>query len=1139
MNNQVESVRLYVDLATGELKAVYPDDYEGSTFAMNGNALEMTTPDGYAVPMAYMYKGVVYASSEQAQTANNLFSEYIKVIKRGNYKKLVRLDFLQPDGTVAFSLGNLRKRGYMRKYDTRAFIETGNLNVNMQNGQRRTATITLADLDDAFNFNINNVWFGQQLRLLMGVILDDGSEYYLPQGVFYVKNPTKRLNENTKTITYNLVDKWGYLNGELFGKLEGTYQVPKGNNTNIFSAIQTILELSKYDFSATSDVTAMIDSTTPVFTSYYNGKTYTLSDGTTAAMTQVPYTITSKANGSFADVILELNSIVAGVIGYDQTGALRIEPSQDDIDDSFKPILWEFSPENSTLSALNETYKDTDVYNDIIIAGTAISGSEVFGRATNYDLKSDTNVFAIGKKTYRDTQANYWNNEQCIALAKYRLKRSAVLSKTVSITSQQMFHLMENRLVSVKRTDKAGSPTEQHIIQSFTLPLGDTGSMTINATSVMDLPAITTGTVTKTQLQTPVLLISGSTLTISNIDTHAAMIMLYSNGSYLDQILFPQQTSLPYDLSALSLPDGSYTITAIAGADASSEYTPSETSNAVVYTVSTPQLAAPTISISVNTLTVTAEAAATTYQVYIDNVAVGNAVSIGTTTNLASLGITGGTHSVTATVSASGYITSAKSSASSWLVPTITGIYSHCSSNNNATYAYLGTSYSATITPSSSYTFDGGTFSMTMGGVEASSSYTYDSTNDRYVISVASVSGDIGIGAVASAVPVTYTVTKTASNATIQGADTINEGTYTSYNITSNYGYYLPDTMIVNGQSIGATATDVGGATARYDKQDDEWAILYVSNVYTNITMSIGGIAYYSLTTTLSNATLTSVSIGGVTATSPYHIKHGQGVLVTMTADSNYEWQSGNYSASMGGSSAGSFTVSSSSLQCYITSATGNIAITATATSSVSYVIKAGVYYGKAHSSLDLDDFTIPINISYNNTTSTYIYFYNYDGDYRLTYDRISYGLDYGMADFAVTYSSTNSMWQYAWARTITVTQDTTVTQAQYNAFFACFGGYGGTIHVKVEDNMSYSQNVKFKFNGTPTSSSYDFMLMSDDLDHIINVPSGTTIGALASYYISGVDNINSTYTGFALFGETGVITPNADDWYFRIVIMD
>ena len=59
----------------------------------------------------------------------NRYLEYLKAVARP-FQKIAKLDFLQPDNSVAFSIGNVeRKRGYMKKYDTRAFIQGGTLNV--------------------------------------------------------------------------------------------------------------------------------------------------------------------------------------------------------------------------------------------------------------------------------------------------------------------------------------------------------------------------------------------------------------------------------------------------------------------------------------------------------------------------------------------------------------------------------------------------------------------------------------------------------------------------------------------------------------------------------------------------------------------------------------------------------------------------------------------------------------------------------------------------------------------------------------------------------------------------------------------------------------------------------------------------
>ena len=99
----------------------------------------------------------------------------------------------------------------------------------------------LANLDSEYDYNVNNVWFGQQIAIDEGLILSDGSDFYIPQGVFYIAEPQETLYPNARTMEYPLVDKWSYLDGSLFGRLESTYEVPV--NTNIFTPITALLAL--------------------------------------------------------------------------------------------------------------------------------------------------------------------------------------------------------------------------------------------------------------------------------------------------------------------------------------------------------------------------------------------------------------------------------------------------------------------------------------------------------------------------------------------------------------------------------------------------------------------------------------------------------------------------------------------------------------------------------------------------------------------------------------------------------------------------------------------------------------------------------------------------------------------------------
>lgn len=396
------------------------------------------------------------------------------------FLKLARLDFLQPDGSLAFSIDNDPKN---RR--SGAFLQEGELNVNLQNGQRRQASVTLSNLDGAYDFNINKVWFGQQIRLMEGLVLPDGTDYYLPQGVFYVKDPEETFEPGRKMVRYSLVDKWAYLDGTLFGNLEGIYQISRGED--LFTAISTLLRKDRGNGQP-------VDRVPPVFTNHYNGRTVTLPDGSSAPWLSAPYTYRCESEGgTYAEVLLEVNKMLVGWMGYDQAGHFRVDAAYEDILDTDKPVLVQLSPEQTTFLGATYTVKNTEVFNDIIVRGTALKedGPIPKGRAINADPRSDTNVNILGYRTQRKSETAYYANSQCQELAEFYLKRNTVLQKSVTVQTSQMFHLVENDLIVLRRTDKPGSPVERHLLTGFSRPIGQTGAMQLNCTSVNDFPLAT------------------------------------------------------------------------------------------------------------------------------------------------------------------------------------------------------------------------------------------------------------------------------------------------------------------------------------------------------------------------------------------------------------------------------------------------------------------------------------------------------------------------------------------------------------------------------------------------------------------------------------------------------------------------
>lgn len=408
-------------------------------------------------------------------TQADRYLDYLGMLMRG-YTKIAKLEFLNPNGATAFVLGS-----NVNTLQSMAFLQSGSLSVNLQNGKRRQLTVTFANVDDEFTFAVDHIWFGREVRYSEGLILSDGSEFYLPQGIFEIETPSEDVKPDGNTITYTFGDKWLNLDGTLLGNLEGDYKCEVG--ANVFDAMAAILLLDRYDMSGNGDFP--IDPMAPVFTSYYNGKTQTLVDGSVVNLTDVPHDILVDGGKTLADVMLALAEILAAWVGYDATGRLTVTPSQDDLLDTQKSVVHEFDMREPQLFEIKSTVNVPDVYNDIIVIGGMIDDyTSARARAQNTNPASATCISRIGLKTTRLNADNVYSDQICQDLAEWHLKRHTILKKSVTIQCVQMFHIRENELVSV--VDLNGDKT-YYLVQGFTRPVAQDGAMTINCVSVNEL----------------------------------------------------------------------------------------------------------------------------------------------------------------------------------------------------------------------------------------------------------------------------------------------------------------------------------------------------------------------------------------------------------------------------------------------------------------------------------------------------------------------------------------------------------------------------------------------------------------------------------------------------------------------------
>ena len=399
------------------------------------------------------------------------YSEYLYTLKT-NYRPAIKIEWMNNDGS---SYGEI----------TNSYVDmSGTVSVSMENGTRRTADIELDNSNGEFSVDVYNLWYGKMVKLWMGLYLSDGSPYYFPQGVFYVNSVEESNTPLQRTVSLHLIDKWCFLDGTMWGNLDGIYIVPIGSN--IYDALTKLLKTSRFTGENVDEAgepqTNAVDPIMPNLSSYYLTKTY--KDGeTTYNAIDTPYEIRMEYGKTYADILLEFATILGAYIYYDVDGRLTIEPTQDDIVDSSKPILWTFTPNEQEFLSEDSSHDFGTFYNDIIVIGYTTNGKQAKGRAQNKNTASPTSIPIVGIKTYPPYENTaYYTDEQCNELAEYYLKRQTIKQRSVQISSAPMFHLRENRLIECVRPYTMEK--EALLISGYDLPIGTTGTMSITATSV-------------------------------------------------------------------------------------------------------------------------------------------------------------------------------------------------------------------------------------------------------------------------------------------------------------------------------------------------------------------------------------------------------------------------------------------------------------------------------------------------------------------------------------------------------------------------------------------------------------------------------------------------------------------------------
>lgn len=366
------------------------------------------------------------------------FNDYINVIKSGIIKPRIQIEWLRVDETTESIITS--------------DILDGSLSVNRNNGIRRTMDFTIRNTSELLP-NIYGIWINKKVKLSLGVVCPDGTDFFIPQGVFVLLNPSYESSPTGTMVTFNAVDKFSQLTGDTGkGLLKDIYQI--NNGTSVNTGLKAILS----DFG---------DKIMPNL--YPNSSTF-------------PYTIREGQDGNAGAIIEKIAYFMSYNCYYDRNGVFTTYP---DIPDENKGVSWDynFGDEKYTYLGATTEYKFTDTRNTVIVIGANINGLIAKAKVVDDDLASPTNVNLLGEIPHITLNDYIQTTQQATDLANFILRRLKILNKTISINSIPIYHINVDDIITITDSN-FGFNKQRFLVTGISMGLGFGADMSVECIAV-------------------------------------------------------------------------------------------------------------------------------------------------------------------------------------------------------------------------------------------------------------------------------------------------------------------------------------------------------------------------------------------------------------------------------------------------------------------------------------------------------------------------------------------------------------------------------------------------------------------------------------------------------------------------------
>ena len=340
----------------------------------------------------------------------------------------------------------------------------GSLSVTYQSGQRRTLSATLDNHTHKYSPSLYGlIWTNTKFRLDMGVVYKD-TVYWEQQGIFCLKDPSYSRSLSNQTISLSLCDKFGLLDGTVYGRTSLRTIIPTGSS--MYYSFCTLL---------TSD--------------RGNGQPWDLKDiyFNSQYRDQVTfYKIDQNTGTNMSEIFITLSNTISSDVYYNQTGHMCVESNVLEFMNNNFPIIYRFEENDKCLLNASITENWSKVRNKIITKGAIVNGYRFSGTAENRNYKSPYAIQYCGEIPEYIENSNLYADNLCMDNSTYELVKRTRGVKSLNLSCTYLPFLDVNKSVLITYPS-LNLYNQNYVIDSYTISIATDAKTSISLTNMTEV----------------------------------------------------------------------------------------------------------------------------------------------------------------------------------------------------------------------------------------------------------------------------------------------------------------------------------------------------------------------------------------------------------------------------------------------------------------------------------------------------------------------------------------------------------------------------------------------------------------------------------------------------------------------------